>query len=197
MPDILVAQKSVSNVSCDEKKARKAREIDMPDFVGWYAESAIKRETRMLDGSTQLLTWAQSGYFAQGVLLYMNEETDFIEWHGEHPMNSDVYILWYFGVFRDGKPNGRGKAIFRNGDAYEGEFINGNPHGSGTLKSINGDEYVGNWIEGRKTGYGKEITYSGGEEYVGAWKDNKRHGFGKLIRKAYGTRRKEKERLKT
>lgn len=67
MPDILVAKKSISDVSCEEKKARDAEEIDRADFVGWYAHSSIERKSKMSDGSVKLQTWFQSGYFAQGV----------------------------------------------------------------------------------------------------------------------------------
>ena len=38
----------------------------------------------------------------------------------------------YTGQVLHGKPNGKGKAVYKNGDVYEGEFLKGKRHGQGT-----------------------------------------------------------------
>ena len=51
---------------------------------------------------------------------------------------------------------GRGRAIWQNGNVYEGEYRRNQRSGVGTF-----------W-------------YSDGSEYVGEWKDDKKHGKGRF-----------------
>ena len=37
----------------------------------------------------------------------------------------------YDGMFKDGKRNGPGKYVYKNGDVYEGEYLNDLRHGRG------------------------------------------------------------------
>ena len=59
----------------------------------------------------------------------------------------------YVGDFANGKPNGIGSVLGKNGKVmYEGEVKNGNFHGSGRLVSGKNVEYDGFFEEGTKVG---------------------------------------------
>ncbi|CFX98351.1 MORN motif [Syntrophomonas zehnderi OL-4] len=61
----------------------------------------------------------------------------------------------YIGEISEGKPNGKGKAIFRNGGIYEGD-----------------------WVKGKQEGYGREYYPDGTLRYEGEYKNGLRHGTG-------------------
>ena len=63
------------------------------------------------------------------------------------------------------------------GVLYEGESSEGKPHGRGRMTYLNGDEYIGNFINGIKSGYGifyKNDTFT----YRGNFEDDEMNGFG-------------------
>jgi len=47
----------------------------------------------------------------------------------------------YEGEVLNGKPNGKGKIIFSDGDIYEGNFIDGKLTRGGKYTTFDGDEY--------------------------------------------------------
>ncbi|MBK8494067.1 MAG: hypothetical protein IPL50_02955 [Chitinophagaceae bacterium] len=54
----------------------------------------------------------------------------------------------YEGECKNGKANGKGKAVGIN--TYDGEFKNGYPEGKGKYTWSNGDYYYGGWKKDRK-----------------------------------------------
>jgi len=66
----------------------------------------------------------------------------------------------YKGEVSEGKPNGKGKATFRNGGMYEGD-----------------------WVNGKQEGYGKEFYPDGILRYEGEYKKGLRHGTGTVYYK--------------
>ena len=62
---------------------------------------------------------------------------------------------------------------------YNGALLNGSiPNGKGTAIYTNGDKYIGDFQNGLRNGTG--IYYwSDGEKFEGEYKDNLRNGFGK------------------
>ena len=46
----------------------------------------------------------------------------------------DEWIDYWGNVDADGKPHGKGKIIFGNGDEYEGDLVHGNHEGKGKYK---------------------------------------------------------------
>ena len=70
--------------------------------------------------------------------------------------------------------HGVGKAIFPNGDTYEGKYENGKRHGNGTYCFRNLAKYVGEYSKGRRHGHGK-FWYPGNQARVAS--------LGKLIRR--------------
>ena len=52
----------------------------------------------------------------------------------------------YHGQMFRGKPNGKGKTVYKNKDVYEGEYMKGLRHGEGTYIFADGEKYVGQWF---------------------------------------------------
>lgn len=81
--------------------------------------------------------------------------------------------------------NGKGQAIYTNGDVYKGDFVDGVRHGSGdytyTNKQPDGEgppiAYVGQWEDNEKSGIGQQKYVNVGD-YYGYWEAGKRHGEG-------------------
>jgi len=89
-----------------------------------------------------------------------------------------------------GARSGSGKAVFPNGDVYDGSYAKGLREGSGKYVYAGapppeeGEEppppvatYDGSWKNGNKSGTGI-ITYADGSKYQGQWSKGKRHGMG-------------------
>ena len=83
----------------------------------------------------------------------------------------------YDGEWKDDFMNGHGKCIWTNGDTYEGEWKDGEYHGEGTLTFADGGSYSGRWKDGKMNGEGT-VTFASGDSYSGGWKDGKYHGQG-------------------
>ena len=75
----------------------------------------------------------------------------------------------YEGEIEQGKPNGMGKVIFKNGDNYKGNWIDGKLDGKGTFISTDGTKYIGEWMNGKYHGIGR-LIYSDGLNKVGEFK---------------------------
>jgi hypothetical protein len=61
----------------------------------------------------------------------------------------------YTGACKNGKPNGKGKAV--GTDSYEGNFVAGVPDGQGIYRWSNGNEFTGWFVKGLKDGIGKLV----------------------------------------
>jgi hypothetical protein len=87
--------------------------------------------------------------------------------------NGNVYDgEWTFGKF-----DGKGTLTFANGEVYTGYFKNGYRNGNGKFTYQNGTVYDGNWQYDSWSGAGK-TTWLNGDEYVGSFKDGYRDGYG-------------------
>ena len=87
------------------------------------------------------------------------------------------------GNFINGKLEGNGKYIYKNGNYYIGQFKNDKFNGKGILYNKNGNIiYEGDFINGKIEGNGKHF-YKNGQYYVGQFKNNKRNGKGILYYK--------------
>ncbi|XP_075889838.1 uncharacterized protein LOC142893286 isoform X2 [Nelusetta ayraudi] len=76
-----------------------------------------------------------------------------------------------------GERHGAGKAIFPNGDSYEGQYKHGNRHGEGTYRFKNKSRYVGSYYQNMKHGRGT-FYYPDGSRYEGSWVEDVREGHG-------------------
>ena len=93
--------------------------------------------------------------------------------------NNNWRCSTYVGQFKNGKPNGLGTMILRDGTKYVGEFRDTRWHGQGTLTAPNGRKYVGEFRNYQFNGQGKE-TWPTGQIYVGEYKDGVPNGYGTM-----------------
>lgn len=89
---------------------------------------------------------------------------------------SDSLKGTYTGECKNGKANGKGKAVGLH--TYDGEFKNGLQEGTGTYTWPNGDYYYGSWKKGLKDGKGQLHYIKDGKEVTlaGYWKKDNYRG---------------------
>jgi hypothetical protein len=89
----------------------------------------------------------------------------------------------YSGGYVNGKPEGYGEYVWKNGSSFKGIFQNGLRHGHGTWKRFtddeNSDAYEGEYVNDKKCGYGI-FKWSNGNLYKGSFFDDVRHGYGEM-----------------
>lgn len=85
----------------------------------------------------------------------------------------------YEGEIENGKANGKGMALYENGNRYEGHFTDNQRTGYGIAITKAGEKYEGQWQNDRFNGKGK-YTWKNGDYYIGIFEEAKRHGKGKL-----------------
>ena len=108
---------------------------------------------------------------------------------------------FYDGYVLNGKPDGIGSMLYRNGSYYEGswsnglwsgsgtyytktdtltgEFVNGKLNGTGIYKSQH-FLYDGEWLDNKPDGIGYAET-NDSSFYSGMWSDGQRNGFGDIV----------------
>ncbi len=64
------------------------------------------------------------------------------------------YVLWYAGYFLNGKFEGKGALIFKDGFFLSGNWKGGKLNGTGTNLTKTGDIYIGDFSDGSKQGQG-------------------------------------------
>jgi hypothetical protein len=84
----------------------------------------------------------------------------------------------YIGPWKDGKPDGYGKAVMPNGNVIEGNFVDGLLN-EGKETYPNGRQYVGQFKALRYHGHGID-TYPDGRVYTGEFKEGHPDGKGKM-----------------
>lgn len=84
----------------------------------------------------------------------------------------------YTGSVVDGKRQGTGKYVWKDGTTYEGNWNNNVMEGNGKLTTPDGDIYEGNFENGKKNGKGK-YNFSNGDIYEGEFKNDIMNGTGK------------------
>ena len=104
----------------------------------WEYEGAIVNEKPHGQGK---MTWL-SGDWCTGT---------FVNGLAEGPNNTfydNCSESTYTGTMKAGLKDGRGRAVFKKGDVYEGEYCHGLSCGQGTYKYANGDVYTGGFDQG-------------------------------------------------
>lgn len=90
--------------------------------------------------------------------------------------------ITYVGEIKAGKPNGLGMAIYNNDYAlrYVGYFVNGKYEGKGVLLFKNGSFLSGDWKAGKLNGQGANFN-SDKDLYVGNFVNGEKNGSGTFI----------------
>ena len=85
----------------------------------------------------------------------------------------ETYVAQYEGDCKKGLADGNGKTLGK--DYYVGEFKKGKPHGKGKFTWENGNFYDGEWKKGLKNGLGKLVLRRELQEdsvITGLWKND-------------------------
>jgi hypothetical protein len=88
---------------------------------------------------------------------------------------SNGNALRYAGNFVNGMYSGKGSMVFSDGAFLTGEWKNGKLNGKGANLSKNGNLYSGNFLEGKKDGKGS-LIYKDNSILQGEWKADKFNG---------------------
>ena len=83
----------------------------------------------------------------------------------------------YYGDLKSEKPDGYGRAIYKNGNMYEGYFINGKRQGYGIYKFFDGERYEGEWYQDQQYGNGT-YYFANNNRYEGSWLHDYQQGHG-------------------
>ena len=83
----------------------------------------------------------------------------------------------YAGNWRDGKPNGEGVMVMRDGRKFKAHFINGFYTGKVELEWENGNVFEGFLLNNKLHGEGRELS-NGQPIYVGQYEHDQKHGVG-------------------
>ena len=70
-----------------------------------------------------------------------------------------------------------GTCVTRDKGNYNGEMVAGKPHGKGKVAYQNGNRFEGEYVKGKRQGYGI-YTFFDGEKYEGQWFQDQQHGQG-------------------
>ncbi len=92
----------------------------------------------------------------------------------------DGLVAQYSGTLKDGRAQGVGTFVNRDGLRYDGQWLAGLMDGQGHLRRSNGDVYIGSFVEGRPEGRGTYIAATG-ETYEGEFRLGQRDGQGHLL----------------
>ena len=101
--------------------------------------------------------------------------------HAETPTITTPDGARYYGSLRDGKPQGRGRVEWDNGQVYEGTFDNGVYEGRGRFVAADGRRYEGEFAKGLFDGRGRFESASG-DIYEGDFDKGRFTGYGTLSR---------------
>lgn len=136
---------------------------------------AAQTENTFIAYQQYLQTYPEGQYVQEAqnaqLLLDYGSIPDFTDINGES--------FAYEGDLEQALPEGKGTAIYVNGDRYEGEWQGGIRTGLGTLEKANGDVYEGMWKFGHPEGKGTQ-KFANGDDYSGDWKAGLFHGRGTL-----------------
>ena len=86
----------------------------------------------------------------------------------------------YYGELKSGKPNGYGKAVYKNGNKYEGNYVNGKRQGYGVYTFADGERYEGEWLQDQQHGKGN-YYFKNNNRYEGMWDHDYQQGDGTMF----------------
>lgn len=86
----------------------------------------------------------------------------------------------YYGELKSGKPDGYGKAVYKNGNQYEGYYVNGKRQGYGVYTFADGERYEGEWFQDKQHGKGT-YYFKNNNRYEGMWDHDYQQGEGTMF----------------
>ncbi|MEM7659455.1 MAG: protein kinase, partial [Bacteroidota bacterium] len=159
-----------------EKVKKEAKASWLPDSVVNKKPDAPEKRATKPRKRSGILKNKSSLLLMAAVLLVGSLGLGFLLSSGKG-FSSTPWQSYQGGENEAGLPEGTGKAVYKNGDVYEGEWVNGLPHGQGIQQYQNGNVYEGQFAHGVKQGRGM-FTYKSGDRYEGAYQQGKMNGQG-------------------
>ncbi|KAL3912327.1 MAG: hypothetical protein SGARI_001215 [Bacillariaceae sp.] len=98
--------------------------------------------------------------------------------HDFEMVDTNGLTVHYSGGMVKGKPYGKGRMSWENGDIYSGGFKHGQRHGKGSQSFADGRQYEGRFIANYPHDPNGNMTFKDGTIYVGAFVQGKRTGQG-------------------
>ncbi|KAL3917170.1 MAG: hypothetical protein SGILL_004842 [Bacillariaceae sp.] len=98
--------------------------------------------------------------------------------HDFEMVDTNGSVVIYTGGMVKGKPYGRGRMSWENGDCYTGGFKHGQRHGKGTQSFADGKQYEGRFMANSAHDPNGNMTFNDGTIYVGAFVQGRRTGMG-------------------
>lgn len=92
-----------------------------------------------------------------GEFQYDDEDEDLIKEFGDLPFYGPVEVdenAVYYGQWKDGKRQGKGKQVWSDGSQYEGYWYNDMANIRGRLIHVDGDVFEGDWVDDKAHGKG-------------------------------------------
>ena len=86
----------------------------------------------------------------------------------------------YYGELKSGKPDGYGKAVYKNGNQYEGYYVKGKRQGYGVYIFADGERYEGEWYQDLQHGKGT-YYFNNNNRYEGMWDHDYQQGEGTMF----------------
>jgi hypothetical protein len=118
----------------------------------------------------------------RGVYLYEDKSRYEGMWRNEKPNGKGkIYFSSgsvFDGTFQDGVKSGFGKYQYKSNAYYEGYFKNDDYEGEGKFVTEDGNTFEGLYKSGKLNGYGT-ITMKNGNKYIGSIANNLPEGVGK------------------
>ena len=91
--------------------------------------------------------------------------------------------MMFEGYWKENSQNGRGRAIWNDGDTYEGGFEKNERSGYGVYRQhSHGTKKIGMWKKNNLDGPG-EFHFHEGSKYIGNFRNDKFHGKGTIFDK--------------
>ena len=97
-----------------------------------------------------------------GEFQYDDEDEDLIKEFGDLPFYGPVEVdenAVYYGQWKDGKRQGKGKQVWSDGSQYEGYWYNDMANIRGRLIHVDGDVFEGDWVDDKAHGKGKFLSF--------------------------------------
>ena len=137
-----------------------------------YGEWTGKSKNSFVNGEGTMKLYENDTLIEVSICSYSNGYKEGLSYDSFHS-----YV--FSGYYKNGRKNGKGKIVYKDGAIYDGDWLNDNRHGRGKYvfqKYV----YEGDWLNDKANGKGK-IVSKDGNIYEGDWLNNNRHGKGKYV----------------
>jgi hypothetical protein len=174
---IQLVDQTTSSVTSAQTGDSALQEDGSSQFMQWGYEDAATEEysaSTGMEGSSYQLTSPTRPKKSRSSGSIKKRQTvqdiQIVDGHGMHVV--------YSGHVLNGRPSGKGRMTWENGDSYSGGFKHGQRHGKGCQSYSDGRQYEGRFVSNFAHDSNGSMTWKDGTIYVGAFVQGKRTGNG-------------------